>query len=108
MRGLSCIIWVDPKCCKCPAKREAEEECTHSEGKGRCDDGSREQFEAGFECGGRNLRQGMWFQNMEEAKNGFPQVQLWEWPCQHLDCIPGILILDFLFLYQDTLYLSLQ
>ena len=75
-----------------------EEECTHSEGKGRCDDGSREQFEAGFECGGRNLRQGMWFQNMEEAKNGFPQVQLWEWPCQHLDGIPGILILDFLFL----------
>ena len=22
--------------------------------------------------------------NEEEAKNGFPQVQLWEWPCQHL------------------------
>ena len=59
MRRLSCIIWVDPKCCKCPAKREAEEDRTHSEGEGRCDDGSREQFEASFECGGRNLRQGM-------------------------------------------------
>ena len=24
MRRLSCIIWVDPECPKCPAKREAE------------------------------------------------------------------------------------
>ena len=41
---------------------------TASEGKRRCDDGGREQFEAGFECGGRSLRQGMWFQNMEEQR----------------------------------------
>lgn len=41
---------MGPKYCKCPAKREAEEDGTHSEGNRTRDYGISE---AGFDCGGR-------------------------------------------------------